>query len=65
MIRIVVTTDDLLTGRSVLPVLRVADIRSSCSTGITSKSVNPTARSCGTNALALPTSTIDRRSGLM
>ena len=38
-------------------------IRSRFSIGMTSKSVNPTARSCCTKARALPTSTIDSRSG--
>ena len=38
--------------------------RSSWSIGMTSISANPSSRSCDANALALPTSTIDRRSGL-
>jgi hypothetical protein len=47
---------------ALIPRLRVADIRSSCSIGITSMSVNPTLRNCGTKVVASPTSTIDNLS---
>ena len=52
-------------GHAGRALVSVADDRSNRSIGMTSRSVNPCDRSWLTNALALPTSTIDSRSGRM